>query len=318
MWDFDLGKALSAMRQTLPFVLFRMAIYFAITLAYILGTGVGAGVGYGVTAFGDNPGSGAGLGAMIGFGAVGAVVYWVREYLLYLVKAAHISALLDVFEGKPVAGGQSQVTHAQQVIKENFKEASILFGVDQLVKGVLGAINRLLLALTSWLPIPGLQNLMAFITRVVEMSLTYVDEIIIAYHLRTGGDNPWQSCKTALVLYAQNYKTFLRNALFLTLFMYLLAFLVFLVVLGPVAGLMSMFPGQVGGFSFIVALVLAWSIKAALLEPVAIYALMQVFFKVTEGQQPNPEWEAKLDQASDKFRELKDQALSHLGGAKTS
>ena len=46
------------------------------------------------------------------------------------------------------------MTQAQQVIKENFKEASILFGVDQLVKGVLGAINRLLLALTSWLPIP--------------------------------------------------------------------------------------------------------------------------------------------------------------------
>jgi hypothetical protein len=39
-------------------------------------------------------------------------------------------------------------------------------------------------------------------------------------------------------------------------------------------------------------------------------ALMQVFFKVTEGQEPNPEWEAKLEKGSKKFREMKDKAVS--------
>ena len=37
-------------------------------------------------------------------------------------------------------------------------------------------------------------------------------------------------------------------------------------------------------------------------------ALMQVFFKVTEGQVSNPEWEARLEGVSCKFRELADKA----------
>ena len=51
-------------------------------------------------------------------------------------------------------------------------------------------------------------------------------------------------------------------------------------------------------------------------------ALMQVFFKVTEGQEPNPEWEAKLERGSKKFVALKDKALGwskrKFGGDKTT
>ena len=37
---------------------------------------------------------------------------------------------------------------------------------------------------------------------------------------------------------------------------------------------------------------------------------MQAFFKITEGQQPNPEWDEKLTGLSGRFRELKDRAVS--------
>ncbi len=59
-----------------------------------------------------------------------------------------------------------------------------------------------------------------------------------------------------------------------------------------------------------IAVVASISIKAALIDPFAMTALMQVFFKVTEGQQPNPEWEGKLEQGSKKFREMKDKATN--------
>tara|TARA_R100000365_G_scaffold589_1_gene1981 strand:+ start:2460 stop:2603 length:144 start_codon:yes stop_codon:yes gene_type:complete len=39
MWDFSVGRAMGLMVQTLPFVMLRMAVYFGITLAYILVTG---------------------------------------------------------------------------------------------------------------------------------------------------------------------------------------------------------------------------------------------------------------------------------------
>ena len=47
MWDFEIGRTLGIVARTWPFVLFRMVVYFGITVAYIAATGMGAGVGYG-------------------------------------------------------------------------------------------------------------------------------------------------------------------------------------------------------------------------------------------------------------------------------
>ena len=127
--------------------------------------------------------------------------------------------------------------------------------------------------------------------------------------MRTKADNPWRSGQTALVLYAQNYKTFLKNAFWLAFFIWGLTFVVFLIVLLPVAGLVSLFPGTAGILTLIIALVFAWGIKQAVIEPIGMTALMQVYFKVTEGQQPNPEWDDKLSNVSKKFGEIKTKAL---------
>src|SRR5690606_31235007 len=81
MWDFSIGGAMGLMARTLPFIGLRMAVYFAITLAYLLATGAGAGIGFGVGALGDT-GFQAGAtfwGGAIGLGIVGAVMYWARE-----------------------------------------------------------------------------------------------------------------------------------------------------------------------------------------------------------------------------------------------
>jgi hypothetical protein len=45
MWDFDIGRSVSIMMRTWPFIVFRMIVYFGITLAYIMATGTGASVG---------------------------------------------------------------------------------------------------------------------------------------------------------------------------------------------------------------------------------------------------------------------------------
>lgn len=312
MWDFKLGEAMGLMRKTLPFLLMRLVVYVGITLAYMLVTGVGAGIGYGLTSIGDGQGEGAFMGGAIGFGLVSAVLYFAREYILYLIKAGHIAVLVELLEDKALPEGRSQVEHGQAVVKERFKESSILFGVDQLIKGILRALNRMTMMISSVIPIPALNNVVGIINKIINISLTYVDEVILAYNIKTRSDNPWQSSKTALILYAQNYKVMLKNAVFLMLFMYLAGFIIFLLVLGPVAAIAALFPGAVGVWTVVFSVLLAWGIKAAVLEPLAVTAMMQVYFKTIEGQNPDPEWDAKLSKVSDKFREMGEKAASYV------
>ena len=311
MFDFHLGAILRLLVRTTPFLVFRFLIYFGITLAYVLGTGAGAGLGYLVGHIGDNPGAFGVWGGVIGFGAVGIAAYLLREYLLYLVKAGHIAVLVELMEGRTLPEGRGQIPYAQAIVRERFAESSILFGVDQLVKGVLKVFNRAFLSITTLLPIPGIQGVARFVNTVINLSLTYLDEVILAYNMRTRSDNPWASSRTALILYAQNYKTFLKNAFFLAFVIWGLTLLVFLIILAPVAGLVALFPGNAGALTLIVALVFAWGIKQAVIEPIAMTALMQVFFQTTEGQHPDPASEQRLEDLTERFRQLGEKARGY-------
>jgi hypothetical protein len=319
MWDFRIGRTLAIVLQTWPFVLFRMVVYFGITIAYIFVTGTSAGVGYGLGhVFGvdGSPEASAFYGGILGFALTSAVVYWIREYILYVVKAGHIAVMVHLIDGRDVPGGQGQISYARQVVKARFVEANVLFAMDQLVKAVIGTITGMIGGIAAFLPIPGLQNLVAFVNSVIRMSLTYVDEIILGYNIRRQSDTPFETAREGVVLYAQNGKTMLKNALWLSIFMWVLALIVFITSLAPAAAVLYYMPGQMAGWAFVLAIVFTWAFSSAFLEPFCIAALMEVYFRTIEGQVPNPEWDRRLAETSKQFRELKDQALGSLGAAR--
>ena len=312
MWDFSIGQSLSIMARTWPFIVLRMVVYFGITIAYIVAMGAGAGIGYGVghvMADPDGPVSFALWGGIAGFGVVSVAVYWVREYILYLVKAGHIAAMVHLIDGREIPGGQNQIVYAREVVTERFTEASVLFVLDQLVKGAVRAITGLIGGIAAFLPIPGLDGLVRFINTVIRMSLTYVDEIILGYNIRIGSNSPWQTARQGIVLYAQNGKTMVKNAIWLSLVVWALSLLIFLFMLAPAGAILYFMPGEMAGWGFVLAIVFAWAFKAAIIEPFAVASLMQVYFKAIEGQVPNPEWDRKLEEVSSKFRELKEKAF---------
>ncbi|WP_173931046.1 hypothetical protein [Chelativorans sp. Marseille-P2723] len=318
MWDFEIGRTLAIMARTWPFIVTRMVVYFGITLAYILATGVGAGIGFGVGHITDDATGFAFWGGAVGFGIVSAAVYWLREYILYIVKAGHIAVMVRLIDGQDVPEGQGQVAYAREIVTSRFAEASVLFVVDQLIKGVIRVLTGLVGGTAALLPVPALQTLARFVNTVIRISLTYVDEIILGYNIRTQSATPFDSARQGLVLYAQNGGQMVKNAIWLAIFMWGLAFLIFLIMLAPAAAILYLMPGQLAGWSFVLAIVFAWAVKAALLEPFAIAALMTVYFRTIEGQTPNPEWDARLANASKHFRELKDRAVSTFGGETTA
>jgi hypothetical protein len=314
MWDFSIGRTIGILLKTLPFIFMRMAIYFGITLAFVLATGTGAGIGYGIGNLSDSPESFAIWGGFFGMGAIGAAVYWAREWLLYMVKAAHIAVIVKLIDGEPLPDGKGQVQYGREIVTARFGEANVLFALDQLIKGAIAAITGLIGGIAAFIPIPGLDGIARFTNTVIRLSLTYVDEIILGYNIRTGSQNAWESSRHGLVLYAQNGLKMVKNAVWLSAFLWVLSIVVFLLALAPAAAILYAFPGEIAGYTFVVAIVFAWAFKAAVLEPFAIAALMAVYFDTIKGQVPDPSWDAKLAGASEKFRSIKENAVSAFGG----
>lgn len=319
MWDFSIARSLGLMGKTMPFIVLRVVVYFGIAAAYVIVTGAGAGVGWGVGAFGDEEFRATSIfwGGTAGFGLTAGVLYFLREYILYIVKAGHIAVLVELLDGRQMPEGKSQISYATSVVKDRFGEASVLFAIDQLVKGVLGAITGLIQGIASFLPIPGVQQLTGILRAFLNIAVGFVDEVILAHAIRTGSTNPWQSARTALVLYGQNYKPMLKNAAWLTLIVYGLSFLVFMVMLGPAAALVWFVPGAWSAGGFVFALIFAWAVKAALIEPFAIACMMDVYFRTIEGQSPDPQWDARLSGMSKKFNAIKDRATDWRPAAST-
>ena len=316
MWDFSVGRSMSILVRTWPFILFRLVVYFGITIAYVAAIGTGAGIGWGAGhIFSEGgPESAAFLGGFAGFAVVSALVYWVREYILYVLKAGHVAVMVHLIDGRAVPDGQNQIAYAKDVVTRRFAEANILFVVDQLVKGAIRAVTGLIGGAASLLPIPGLNGLVSFINTVIRISLTYVDEIILGYNIRIDSTTPFETARQGVVLYAQNGTKMIKNAVWLALILWGVTFIVFLFMLAPAGAIVYLMPGQLSGWGFVLAIVFAWALKAALVEPFAIASLMQVYFSTIEGQTPDPEWDAKLASASRQFRELKDKAVTSFGG----
>ncbi|HHW35199.1 MAG TPA: hypothetical protein GXX24_13820 [Paracoccus solventivorans] len=307
MWDFSIGSALAMMARTLPFILLRVAVYFGMALGYMLVTGTGAGIGYGIGGFGDDGfrASSTLWGGVAGFGLFGAIMYWAREYVLYIVKAGHIAVLVELIDGRPMPQGRSQIAHAATVVRQRFAQASVLFAIDQLVRGVIGAITGVVRAVLALLPIPGARQVSGLLHAFLRVAVGLIDEVILAHAIRSRATDPWASAREALVLYGQNYRPMLKNAAWMAVIVYGLSFVVFLVMLAPAALVVYLMPGAWAAGGFVFALLFAWAVKAALLEPFAVACMMQVYFRAIEGQSPDPEWDARLEQMSGHFRKLK-------------
>lgn len=311
MWNFSIAKALGLMIRTAPFLIFRALVYFGIAASLVIVTGAGAGAGYGIGLFGDEDFQATSTiwGGIAGFGLTAGVIFFLRDYLLYLVKAGQIAVMVEYLDGKPLPYGQGQIAYARAVVTERFGQASALFALDRLVRGVIGVITGLAEGLMTLLPIPGLNQIFGIIRAWLRLSVGLVDEVILAHAIRTRSENAWEAAHDGLVLYAQFARPMLVNAAWLTLISWSLAVAVFAFMLAPAAALIWLLPGDPSAGVYVFALIFAWAVKAALIEPFALACMLQVFFSVTEGQEPSPEWRGRLTQISDKFRHLGERAV---------
>lgn len=306
MWDFSFTRSLAMVAQTWPFLVLRLVVVILSTLIFLVMGASGALLGHQLVPLVTdslNAWQGAIFGTIGGVGLGMAVLRILREYALYLVKAAHIAVLVRLVDTGRLPD-EPQLAYGRQVVGARFRQASLLFGLDQMIKLVVHAVAKVFSRVGLLLPIPGLLPLLRIIHAVIETSVTFVDEIILAHNIRHPGQNPFKGATDALVLYTQNGKAMLRNSAWLTLFLSLLGLALVVAVVGPFALWYYYETGPEQAYALFGAAVALLLIKEVVLEPIAVTALLQAFTKVTAGQQPDPRWRERLDAASPAFAKL--------------
>ncbi len=294
-----LGESLRLLANTLPFIWIRLGSYALL--------GLGLGVYFGVVGglawlLGQ---LWAPLGVLLFLVAIGGgfgIVRWVTRYYFYLLKAAHTAVMTEfILHGKGPEGGQ--VAYGRSAVTERFKDTSIMFAVDALVDGIVKRIIRTVVRIASILPIPGVDSLGKLLERVALASSTYVDESILSRAYARREQNVWAVAHEGVVLYAQAWKPIVANAVVMSLISYV-EFAVLLVILAlPALAIGAAFPAA-GPVLAVLVVIAAWMVKLAVADAWSLAATLLAYHRTTQDMTPDPEWVARLEGMSDKFKEL--------------
>jgi hypothetical protein len=294
-----LGEALGLLAKTLPFIWIRLGSYALLGLGLAVYFGVVGGLAWLLGQLW------APLGVILFLIAIGGgfgIVRWVTRYYFYLLKAAHTAVMTEfIVHGKGPDGGQ--VAYGRAAVTERFKDTSIMFAVDVLVDGIVKRIIRTVVRVASILPIPGVDSLGKLLERVALASSTYVDESILSRAYARREQNVWAVAHEGVVLYAQAWKPIVANAVVRTLISYVEFGLLLVVFALPALAIGAVLPAA-GPFLAVLVVIAAWMVKLAVADAWSLAATLLAYHRTTHDMTPDPEWVARLEGMSDKFKEL--------------
>ena len=305
---FHFGQASGILLKTLPYLLVRLAIYAVLGVAAAFYIGI-------LLLIGKIFGGGGAVVFLIGIAVLFGLLRLAKHYVLYLVDAGHIAVITAIIHEGRLPEGINQFQYGKEIVTRMFKEVSVLFVVDGLVKGIIRAINGIVVQITEFLPLPGIDSVAKIANSVINFSLTYVDETILSYNLARKDENIWESARRGVILYAQNWKPILTTAAASAVANFVAFVALFLVLLIPFAPLAMLTHNEtLKFFWFALAFTLAYGLKLAVFKPFFQTSMILTFNHAIQGQVPNPEWEARLEMVSDKFKELKEKATGFVRG----
>jgi hypothetical protein len=309
MWDVSLGRAASLVLRTYPFMLIRAAVYFGISAAVVVAAGGGAGIGWALGAIGGPGGRmpGAFWGALAGFAFIVLMLWWLREYILFLVRAGHVAAILLAMDEREPVAVQGQVGQALALVQQRFREADTLLAVERCVQGSIASLVSVLDPLGKFLPAE-VRTLSKPINKVLGAAMGFLADVILAKPLSTRRGNVWSEARDGMIMLAQARHVTMNAALQHAAVAWAVTAIVFLLALAPAFAFAKSHLSGVGPITLLFAAVFAWSFKRAIVDPFATASMMQVYLQSIAGHRPDPAWDATLTDASEEFRELKARA----------
>jgi hypothetical protein len=306
--------AFGLLTKTTPFLLLNIAVYGGFFLAAVVWLAIFGSIAY---FFSSRLEIIAYVFFIIAVAGPSGVLYYGRKYVLYLVKGAHIAVLTKLFTEGKLPDDKKQVSYGREVVQANFKDVSILFGVDRLIDGTVKRFTRKFVRIVDFLPLGGgATSIAKWIAKIVNQSLTYVDEAILSYAICRDEKNIWNSARHGIILYAQSYKPVLMTAVKVWIFGKV--FFVASVVTIGVPGLLLMLVFDAIWFqllALVATLLLASLFTRAVFEPFAMAYTLVTYHQAIEGVEVNKEWDERLQNISDEFKKLVSKAKDFTTGS---
>jgi hypothetical protein len=304
MPNFNLLAATRTIEKSMPFVLYRFLLCLGAGLGYLFATLGGAGIAIAADVWGKNPNALAPFGAVLGFAAFGVLMYKVRPYWLYAVKAPQLALLADQARGQALPEGKAQIDQAKQQVARSFPSTTGLFEFDRDIQRALAEMPEPPASSIGILQNPQLAKFAAWLAGRLS-ALNH--QTLLARHFHAGADNPWRTAAEGLAVQKQHFAALRRNRLYATAFEWLGFVAAFPLLSAAFQKLTSGLPVSLGFWIYVFAAVFAWTLKAAFFEPIAEAAMMQSFFPLAE-RGADPGQAAELERRSEAFRAIRKKA----------
>ncbi len=251
------------------------------------------------------------LALLLALGGAVPLTQLAKQYLLYMIQAAHIAVIAELLAGRELPPGSNQLQWGKDQVVARFGDINIMFVADNLVRAIVRRFSAMVTRAIGFLPGGAGRNLSHVVRRVIQFATDYIDEAILARAFWEREQNMWKATKEGVILYAMVWKPLLINAVVLMLLSYLPAVVLVALVVVPAGLLIALVSQPLAGGAVLVMLILAWVVKLAVGDAFAMISMIAAYRDATQGLEPDPAFEYQLEQASDKFRELKERALEH-------
>ncbi|MBQ6993869.1 MAG: hypothetical protein IJN64_20055 [Lachnospiraceae bacterium] len=254
------------------------------------------------------------IGAVIGefIGAYVAFLVWgftvfklyhvVSDYVSYMIKSAHIACMaVAVQEGKIP---ENMVETGAQLVKERFVSSNVYIGVDKLVGGAVGQLQRTVGKIGGFLDfIPGMDNAVEILQKFIGIFLGYVDECCLGYTFVNKDQNAWKSACDGVCIYFQNVKTFLKEAVKITFIVMVFTTVVAIIAMLLMLGLVGIFNVPSLG-AVVLGIMVALTLKEAFVDSYIMCQMLTVFLQVAPQTELSVDVYGKLCGLSSKFKEM--------------
>lgn len=245
----------------------------------------------------------AGVMLLVWLALIGIVNFVINHYVGYLVKAGHVAVIAHTFKAGRVPSNCVSVGKA--MVKERFGTANAYFAIDKLVTGAVKQLQRTLGRITDSLmgALPGADTLKSATNFFLNISLGYIDECCLGYTFYNDKQNAYKSACDGVVIYAQNWKTLLKNAAMTALTVIVSLLVVTLVAFALFGGAFRLL-GWSGFVAFVLALMLAWTVKYAFIDSWMMVKMMHGYMEVAPRTVITFDLYTKLSGLSGKFRDM--------------